>query len=117
MSAKESAMPNEMSVEEIVAAFEKGFVNGGWRDLCYLPYMRALIADWRKRGKAMDAAGVLALKLRLLEKELDALSASHKDLSSRVARMGEALRDIDKWHDWSIASRVLAAIAEMERGQ
>ena len=44
--------------------------------------VRALITDWRWRGDTLD----------VLEKELDVLSASHKDLAHRVARMGEALR-------------------------
>ena len=80
-------MPNEMSVKEIVAKLE-----GPWgcdivfwnHDLGALQAdVLALVADWRKRGTARD----------LLEKDLDVLSASHKDLASRVAEMGKALKE------------------------
>jgi len=67
----------ELNVDEIVADFEKfGILSAEGK--------AALIADWRKRGEARDS----------LEKDLDVLSASHKDLAHRLARMGEALKEI-----------------------
>lgn len=81
MTTKEMTEP---TVEEIVAQMERA--HAGCPDALHwytlADDLRALIADWRKRGEARDS----------LEKELDVLSASHKDLSHRLARMGEALK-------------------------
>jgi len=76
----------ELSVEKIVAEMERAHAGCPaalhWYTLA--EDLRALIADWRKRGDERDS----------LEKELDVLSASHKDLAHRLARMGEALKEI-----------------------
>src|SRR6185437_16987827 len=70
---------SEPNVDEIVAKWETAPWDDEQRE-----ELRALIVDWRKRGDERDS----------LEKELDVLSASHKDLAHRLARMGEALKEI-----------------------
>jgi len=72
----------EPSVDKIVAEIEAEMAKRRDTLMIDMESARALIADWRKRGEARD----------ILEKELDVLSASHKDLAHRLARMGEALK-------------------------
>src|SRR6185312_2633027 len=72
----------EPSVEDIVAEIEAEMAKRRDTLMIDMESARALIADWRKRGEARDS----------LEKELDVLGASHKDLAHRLARMGEALK-------------------------
>lgn len=76
----------EPSVEEIVAWAERRLDDGVHP--IYLParLAREIFNDWRKRGES----------LKRTESELDLLSASHKDLAHRVARMGSALEHIAK---------------------
>ncbi len=50
---------------------------------------RIVVASWRERGEALS----------LKERELDTLSASHKDLAHRLARMGEALKPFARMAD------------------
>ena len=101
---------SEPSVEEIVAEMERAHAGCPaalhWYTLA--DDLHALIADWHKRGEARDS----------LEKELDVLGASHKDLAHRLARMGKALkkiRDADQTEmalDPAWPSRIARAVIE-----
>lgn len=92
-------------MDEIVARLEASCRNAEGRarniygDSCdefavIMPSLvRTLISDWRRRGEERD----------VVRAELDVLSASHKDLAHRLARMGEELAEATEANEQAVS--------------